>query len=415
MNEKRLLDDLRALIAIPSLNGEAEPCHQALEFVLARAREMGMRTGITREGDAGWAEIGQGDVTLGILAHVDVVGIGDRAKWNSDPFTLTERDGQLYGRGVEDDKGPVLQCLYAMNTLLEEGIPLRKRLRLIVGTSEENQWTDMDHYKAQFGTPDYGFSPDAAFPVYNAEKGYADIRLRFDAPELIELAAGDSPNTVPSFARLRRKNGTELSATGVSVHSSAPEKGDNAILRLAEQAGDAPVWRFLREMFRTEEPAVTLGLDDGSDTYQGILVGKTVCAPTVLSLEEGQAVVNINIRFRPGVTEQQLTAAFEALSGRYGFRFTVAEATTPMVVDPDRPFIRLMNQVGAEFGIQPGCLSASGATYCSTFPNHVGWGPTLPPDEGSAHEENEHTARADFLRVAEVYTEYLRRIAQEAT
>ncbi len=413
MNEKQLLDDLSALIAIPSLNGDAAPCHQALLFVLERARRMGMRTGITREGDAGWAEIGQGNVTLGILAHVDVVGIGDRAKWHSDPFTLALRDGRLYGRGVEDDKGPVLQCLYAMNTLLEEDIPLRKKLRLIVGTSEENRWTDMEHYKAQFGTPDYGFSPDAAFPVYIAEKGYADIRLYFDAPELAELSAGDSPNTVPSFARLLRRDGLRLTATGVSVHSSAPEKGDNAILRLAEQAGDAPIWRFLREMFRTAEPAVTLGLDDGSDTYRGIPVGKTVCAPTILWLEDGQAVVNLNIRFRPGVTEAQLRAALDRLSGSWGFRYTVAEATTPMVVDPDRPFIRLMNQVGQAFGIEPGCLSASGATYCSTFPNHVGWGPTLPPDAGSAHEENEHTSLADFLRVTEVYTEYLRRIAQE--
>ncbi len=413
MNKTQLLDDLAALIAIPSLNGEPEPCQKALQLVLERARQMGMRTGVTREGDAGWAEIGQGKVTLGILAHVDVVGIGDREKWNSDPFTLTQRDGQLYGRGVEDDKGPVLQCLYAMQTLLEEGIPLRKKLRLIVGTSEENHWTDMDHYKAQFGTPDYGFSPDAAFPIYNAEKGYGDFQLFFDAPELTELAAGDSPNTVPSFARLRRQDGTQLTATGVSVHSSAPEKGDNAILRLAQLAGDAPLWRFLREYFTVENPAVALGLDDGSDSWQGIYVGKTVCAPTILALKDGQATVNINIRFRPGVTKEQLCAAFAALAPRYGFRYAVAEATTPMVVDPDRPFIQLMNQVGAEFGITPGCYPASGATYCSTFPNHVGWGPTLPPDEGSAHEENEHTFLKDFFHVAEVYTEYLRRIAQE--
>lgn len=413
MNEQQFFSDLSALVAIPSLTGESAPCREALEFVLSRAREMGMRTGITREGDAGWAEIGTGEVTLGILAHVDVVGIGDRTKWHSDPFTLTEREGILYGRGVEDDKGPVLQCLHAMHTLLLENIPLRKRIRLIVGTGEESAWTDMEHYQSQFGTPDYGFSPDAAFPVYNAEKGYADILLHFDAPELSLLTAGDSPNTVPSFAHLRRKDGTELSAVGISVHSSAPEKGDNAILRLAAHAGDAPLWRFLRENFTGNAPAVTLGLDDGSDTYRGIYVGQTVCAPTVLSLENGVATVNLNIRFRPGVSDTQLTAVLERLAPRYGFRVTVVSVTAPMLVEPDRAFIRLMNEVGAAHGIEPGCLPASGATYCSAFPNHVGWGPTLPPDEGSAHEENEHTSRADLLRVAAVYTDFLRRSAQE--
>ncbi len=413
MNEKRLLADLAALIAIPSLTGEEQPCRQALDFVLRRAQEMGMRTGITREGDAGWAEIGEGSVTLGILAHVDVVGVGDMEKWRSDPFTLTEKDGQLYGRGVEDDKGPVLQCLYGMAALLEEKVPLRKKIRLIVGTGEESCWTDMVHYKEQFGTPDYGFSPDAAFPVYHAEKGYADATLTFDAPELAELTAGDSPNTVPSFARLRYQDGRELTATGVSVHSSAPEKGDNAILRLAEKADDAALWRFLREMFSTDCPAVVLGLDDGSDTYQGVCVGTTVCAPTVLSLKDGKAVLNINIRFRPGVTAGDLQAAFDKLAAEYGFGFTLKSDSEPMLVPPDKPFIRAMNEVGEQFGIESGCYTASGATYCSAFPNHVGWGPTLPPDEGSAHEENEHTARADFFRVAEVYAAYLRRSAQE--
>lgn len=414
MSEKQLLADLAALVAIPSLTGEEAPCRQALDFVLRRAEEMGMRTGITREGDAGWAEIGEGTVTLGILAHVDVVGVGDLGKWRSDPFTLTEREGQLYGRGVEDDKGPVLQCLYAMYALLTEKVPLKKKLRLIVGTGEESCWTDMEHYKAQFGTPDYGFSPDAAFPVYNAEKGYADATLYFPAQELTALTAGDSPNTVPSFASLQRKDGTVLTATGVSVHSSAPEKGDNAILRLADKAGDGALWRFLREMFRADCPAVALGLDDGGDTYQGIYVGKTVCAPTVLSLEDGQAAVNINIRYRPGVCAEDLRAAFARLAPLYGFRFTLKSDSEPMVVPPDKPFIRLMNEVGERFGIESGCLTASGATYCSAFPNHVGWGPTLPPDEGSAHEENEHTAVADFLRVAAVYTDYLRQIGQEA-
>lgn len=413
MNEQQFFSDLSALVAIPSLTGEAAPCREALEFVLSRAREMGMRTGITREGDAGWAEIGEGGVTLGILAHVDVVGIGDRTKWHSDPFTLTERAGVFYGRGVEDDKGPVLQCLHAMHTLLLEGVPLRKRIRLIVGTGEESEWTDMEHYQAQFGLPDYGFSPDAAFPVYNAEKGYADIRLIFPAPELAELSAGDSPNTVPSFAYLRRTDGTELSARGVSVHSSAPEKGDNAILRLAALAGDAPLWRFLRAYFTASAPAVALGLDDGGDTCRGVYVGPTVCAPTVLSLEDGCAAVNINVRFRPGVSCDQLVAALARLAPGYGFRVAVDSTIAPMMVEPDRPFIRLMNEVGAAHGIAPGCLPASGATYCSAFPNHVGWGPTLPPDEGSAHEENEHTSRADLLRVAEVYTDFLRRSAQE--
>lgn len=413
MNERLMWNDLAALIAIPSVSTDKVACHEALELVLSRAEALGMKTGMTEQKDAGWAEIGEGNVTLGILAHVDVVDVGEWEKWRSDPFCLTERDGYACGRGVEDDKGPVIQCLYAMNALLEENVPLRKRIRLIIGTSEETVWTDMEHYKAQFGVPDYGFSPDAAFPVYNTEKGCADVRLYFPAGELAALSAGASTNTVPSFARLVRWDGTELTAEGVSVHSSAPEKGDNAIVRLAEKAGEGDLWRFVRDMFRAPEPAVRLGLDDGGDRCDGVYVGKTVCAPTLLDLEDGEAVMNINIRYRAGVAADALQTAFAHWAEEYGFRFEMGDCTTPMVVDPERPFIRLMHEVDRDHGIEGECLPASGATYCSTMANHVGWGPVIPPDEGSAHEENERVRWADFMRAAEVYADYLRRSAQK--
>jgi len=45
--------------------------------------------------------MGQGDETLGILVHLDVVGIGDLAKWTHDPFDVVQRDGFLWGRGTE--------------------------------------------------------------------------------------------------------------------------------------------------------------------------------------------------------------------------------------------------------------------------------------------------------------------------
>lgn len=413
MNEKLMWDDLAALIAIPSVSTDEGACREALKLVLSRAEAFGMKTGITEQGDAGWAEIGEGAVTLGILAHVDVVDIGEREKWLSDPFCLTERDGYACGRGVEDDKGPVIQCLYAMAALLEEKIPLHKKIRLIIGTSEETVWTDMEHYKAQFGVPDYGFSPDAAFPIYNTEKGCADVRLYFPAGDLKELSAGASTNTVPSFARLVRQDGTELTAEGVSVHSSAPEKGDNAIVRLAEKAGDAALWRFVRDMFRAPESATRLGLDDGGEYCGAVYVGKTVCAPTVLWLEENEAVMNINIRYRAGVTAEALQAALGRWAGEYDFRFAMGEYTTPMVVDPEQPFIRLMHEVDRDHGLESECLPASGATYCSTMPNHVGWGPVIPPDEGSAHEENERVLWVDFMRAADIYADYLRRSAKK--
>jgi len=169
---------------------------------------MGMRMGYTADMDAGYAEIGAGTETVSILAHVDVVDIGDPSGWPFDPFTLTQTpDGFLHGRGVVDDKGPVVMCLYALKVLMELGAPFRRRLRLIVGTREEDVWTDMAHYIAQYGMPDFGFSPDGDFPIFNIERGYCDMHLVFrEAGRLMEIEqarAGESPNSVPSRAYLK--------------------------------------------------------------------------------------------------------------------------------------------------------------------------------------------------------------------
>ena len=99
---------------------------------------------------------------------------GDREKWNTDPFELVLKDGHLYGRGVVDDKGPVIASLYAMKYLKDSGVQPDKKIMLIVGTREEIVWEDMDHFKEEFPLPDYGFSPDGAFPIYNRENGYME-------------------------------------------------------------------------------------------------------------------------------------------------------------------------------------------------------------------------------------------------
>ena len=59
--------------------------------------------------------------TVGIYAHYDVQPEDPRDKWNSDPFVLTQKDGKLYGRGIADDKGHVVQAITALKTLINSG------------------------------------------------------------------------------------------------------------------------------------------------------------------------------------------------------------------------------------------------------------------------------------------------------
>ena len=68
-----------------------------------------------------------------------------------------------------------------LKIIKELGLPTSKRVRFIVGTDEESGWADMDYYFEHVGLakPDFGFSPDAEFPIINGEKGNITEYLHF--------------------------------------------------------------------------------------------------------------------------------------------------------------------------------------------------------------------------------------------
>ncbi|MEA5039499.1 MAG: M20/M25/M40 family metallo-hydrolase [Clostridiaceae bacterium] len=410
-HQAEILQDLAKLMAFPSLEQNEQAKHDALTYVLVRAKEMGMCTGTTKEFDAGWAEIGGGDVTLGVLAHVDVVAVGDEKNWDSPPFFLTEKDGFYFGRGIEDDKGAVIMSLWGMKAVLDLGLRPQKRIRLIVGTSEESIWIDMEHYIRDFGMPDYSFSPDGSFPVYNIEKGYCDIVLRFEEAALSRLAtaeAGESPNSVPSAATWQLVGQPVQIFPGKAVHSSIPWQGDNPILKLGAVAAQEgfSFGRFLTERFGNDFYGIRLGLDDGSEQLGGVYVGKTVCTPTVLRFDGKALTLNINIRFRAGLTRADIEHRFEILKQEYGFKTAIKECTQPMLTDPEQPFLQDMNTLLESFGLPTGFLVASGASYASTMKNCVSWGPVFNDDEATAHMDNERLSVSDFWKAMVIYTEY---------
>lgn len=171
-NRTNIIRDIVDLVRIESVNGNQEENRRALNHILALAEKMGMKTMKSSKEDVGVIEIGQGKELIGVLTHVDVVGVGDTQKWSYPPFQGKIAKGYIWGRGVVDDKGPAIMCLYGLKAIKELKIPLNKRIWLIVGTCEESEWTDIKTFNEEFEMPDYGFSPDGDFPIYNREKGY---------------------------------------------------------------------------------------------------------------------------------------------------------------------------------------------------------------------------------------------------
>jgi acetylornithine deacetylase len=150
-----MLADLAALIAIPSLGGQESP---AQTWMAARMRELGMEvdvweidmaalrthhafsmevpreTGLGVVGTLGTAD----GPTLVLNGHVDVVPVGDRDQWSSDPFRATIRGGVVTGRGACDMKGGLAAALAAIRGLVRSGTPIPCRIALHSVIAEED-------------------------------------------------------------------------------------------------------------------------------------------------------------------------------------------------------------------------------------------------------------------------------------
>lgn len=94
--KEEMIKELSALVAIPSVTDDRGACSRALEHALDLAQSLGLRARSVCGGQIGEIELGEGDETIAVLVHLDVVPPGIRENWSTDPFTLIRKDGRHY-------------------------------------------------------------------------------------------------------------------------------------------------------------------------------------------------------------------------------------------------------------------------------------------------------------------------------
>ena len=209
-NKEQILKDIATLVSINSVEGAPEEGapygagpRAALDKTLELAAGMGLATR-NCENHIGYAELAGADAEkyLATICHVDVVPEGNG--WTEDPFKMEIRDGWMIGRGVADDKGPMVATLYALKFLKEEGVSLRYPIRALVGDNEETSMADVKYYLKHYPAPVFCFTPDAEFPVVVAHQSDAQV-LR-----------------IPLTGHLRHLRSALLPAPGASLRSHRP-------------------------------------------------------------------------------------------------------------------------------------------------------------------------------------------------
>ena len=173
--QEELIQAVCRLVRIDSTLGPAAPGQPfgpgpaaALDELVALAREWGL-TAQNLEGYVGAVDLNDRETELHILGHLDVVDPGEG--WTvTSAFEPKLVDGLLYGRGTDDDKGPVLAALMAMRAVKDLGFSLKKNVRLIAGTDEETGFRDIHWYydRHPYAPPSL---PTQTFPSSTSRRG----------------------------------------------------------------------------------------------------------------------------------------------------------------------------------------------------------------------------------------------------
>ena len=195
-----LLKFMQDIIRIPSLSSSEG-------VVIQRIREEMERLGfdevtVDPMGNL-LGRIGSGPRVIALDGHVDTVDVGNPALWERDPHSGDIEDGILYGRGASDMKGGVASSVYAGALLKQTGLPDDVTLYVTATVQEE----DCDGLCWQYIVNEDGLRP--------------------------ELVVITEPTSLNIYRGQRGRMEMEVHTFGLSCHGSAPERGDNAIYKMA--------------------------------------------------------------------------------------------------------------------------------------------------------------------------------------
>lgn len=461
-NEKRIdewidahkdefINDLAKLIEIPSVASSGVtpgefPFGKESANVLKAGKALVESYGFKAENRDNFcvvANVGSGEEKIGLFGHLDVVPCGD--DWSFPSYKLTIDGDRLTGRGVLDDKGPLLSSVYSVRCLKELGILPKREIEIFMGGDEECGMEDIEHYKATSEKlPIVSLSPDADYPICHGEKGIMRFYLNIpnENSNLLELTGGTVKNVVAGHAEaifevedisaaekafegmerieVKEENGKlKVIATGASVHASTPDNGINAIGVLANavlksgiaNCGAQKALEFIAMVNKDcHGAALGVALEDepsGKLTHVG---------GVIKTLENGTLYMSIDIRYPVTCDGDAIIEKITEVMNGYGVEITDFNDSKPTYVPADSDFVKMcMTTIDGVFHRsewKP--YTMGGGTYARRLNNAYAVGPEDPQNKspfgiyrGSIHQPDESTSLKLLMDSAKMYARLL--------
>lgn len=445
MNKEAILDylkahrndiarDLTRLARIPSVQSAAEPgapfgreCARCLREAAALYRENGFDIAEYPESGYILCSVGEGEKTLGLFAHLDVVPVNEADWVLTRPFDILEKDGFLIGRGVSDNKSGAIAALYLLKAARELNLPFKNRLMIFMGSNEESGMQDMQHFVREQPMPDAALVPDGGFPFSLGEKGILRLDLTFDEKmqDIVSLHGGDAYNTVMPELTCRLRGGEPLNAwlnghpqdwlhvsaegdtlfltvRGLAAHAAHPTGGDSALRRLCALLCECDA---LSANDRKAMALIAGALSDSNGQAMGIanhspVLGDLTAANGMVRMASGKLMFTLDIRHGEAISGADIVQTLRTFFEPAGVSIAVHSDSNAFIIPEEQPIVHALLKAYREAtgNMQARPFYMDGGTYSKYLVNAFTIGAStaadtsvlnLPAGHGRAHASDE--------------------------
>ena len=430
---EEMLKSLKELIAIDSTYDEStrdaqnpfgKGVSKALQYVAALAKRDGF---IVNNYDNYIVEILTNELepNITIMAHADIVPVG--TGWPQDPFTMVEKDGTLYARGVADDKGPLLSAYYGLKALRDNNLLGNYQVRFLVGGNEERGSLCMEHYfqTLKKKQPTYGFSPDSAYPLTYAEKGIIGfvVKANINLPQVVSMKGGVASNSViekcevlleeddfdlvtflnekeVDYSYIIKGHKLVLTFNGLAAHGSVPWMGKNAALNALKYLGEYYKNADLLKLYDLYSMPRGEGVNAAAHSED---MGDNSLNVGLFSYENGKLEMVVNYRHIETVTAEQMINNIKEASKPYEIEVL---GVSPLLYYPkDSELITTLLRVYQEEtgDYKTPIIASGGGTYAKEADNVVAFGMDYPGYDCKMHGVNECTEKRFLFESMGIY------------
>ncbi|MBS7631269.1 M20 family metallopeptidase [Candidatus Bathyarchaeota archaeon] len=320
-------------------------------------------------------QYGEGSPSVMILSHLDVVPEGEG--WEYPPFEVTLKDGKLYGRGTVDDKGSMASALLVLKAFKELGVEISGSF-IVAGVADEERGST---YGVRYLLEEKLIKADYIL-VAEAMNGNIEIAEKGSA-------------------------GGRLVSKGKQAHGSMPEKGINAIIKMAKLLAKLEEFKF------TYKPDPLLG---GPTLNVGVIKGGVAGNVVPPSCE-----AQLDIRIVPGMDKDTVKKDLEDFISKLkqedseiNIEVDIPRSVPATSIPPDSPFIKALSEVVTDVtGRKPETFGIGGISVAKFFILQNMEAPVFSlGDESLDHMANEYITIEDLVNNAKVFALLPHRLAK---